>query len=75
MEEFEVANVVRGYCRLSRPSFFFPKNLSSAISLNQVLTVSQLVDLVSRTHRNVIVNDVIITFACTKMLAVLNLVI
>ena len=60
MGEFEVATKVRGYCRVSRPSFFFPHNLSSAISLNQLLTISQLGDLVSRTHRNVIVNDVII---------------
>ena len=66
MEEFEVASVVRGYCKVSRPSFFFPKNLSSTISLNQLLTISQLGDLVSRMHRNVIVNDIIIRLCVHK---------
>ena len=60
MEEFEVATELRGYCRVLQPSYFFHQNLSSAISLNQLLTISQLGDLVSRMHHNVIVNDVII---------------
>ena len=41
MKVVEAHKETLGSCRVSLPSFIFTKNLSSTISLNQLLTISQ----------------------------------